>query len=223
MKSNSKVGDILAFLRLLAANNDRPWFKARKAEFDALRQPWVADVERLIAVMSDWDDKLRGLPVNQSVYRIYRDTRFSPDKTPYKRHFAAAMGKGGRHCVSSAYYLHIEPGASMLCGGVWWPEKDKLNAIRHLIDAEQEEFLALATDKRLTSLFQFENEALRRVPVGYPQDHPLAEYLKMKSFILVKHLDDSYFDCDDWVERVNNDFKVLKPIHDFFDYVYDEI
>ena len=223
MTSNSNVRDILAFLRELAANNDRAWFKARKDDFDKrIRLPWIADIERLIAIMSEWEPKAVGLDVKQSVYRIYRDTRFSPDKTPYKNHFGAVIGRGGRHCVSSGYYIHLEPEHCMLCGGVWWPERDKLEALRRLIDAESEEFARLVSDPALTSRFIVEDNRLKKVPREFPQDHPMAEWLKQKAYIFVKHLNENYFDCDDWVARVNNDLRPLKPVHDFLDYVYDE-
>lgn len=224
MKSKSNISEILAFLRLLAANNDRTWFKAHKEQlFDPLRGAWEQDIERLIAVMANWEEKARGLDVKQAVYRIYRDIRFSPDKRPYKQYFSAVIGRGGRHCVSSGYYLHFEPDHLMLCGGVWWPAKDKLDALRRLIDAEPEEFTRLVTDERLTQRgFAFEGDALKNVPKDFPRNHPLGEYLKRKEYILVKHVDEDYFNCDDWVQQVNDDLRVLKPLHDFLDYVYDE-
>lgn len=222
--TESNVSAILGFLRQLGVNNDRPWFKARKEEFDALREPWLRDIERLISLMSGWDEKARGLTVQQSVYRIYRDTRFSRSKEPYKTHFGAVIGRGGRHCVSSGYYLHLEPGQSMLCGGVWWPERDKLQALRRLIDAESEEFSRLVSAPELVSRYSFEdfdNGSLKRVPREFAADHPLAKYLKMRSYILVKHVPDDYF-TGDWVPKVDLDFRPLKPLHDFLDYVYDE-
>ncbi len=222
--TESDVSAILGFLRQLGANNDRSWFKARKGEFDALRNPWLRDIERLISLMSRWDEKARGLTVQQSVYRIYRDTRFSRYKEPYKTHFAAVIGRGGRHCVSSGYYLHLEPGKSMLCGGVWWPERDKLQAMRRLIDAEPEEFTRLINAPELTTHYSFEdfdNGSLKRVPREFAPDHPLAKYLKMRSYILVKRVPDDYF-TGDWVTKVDADFRPLKPLHDFLDYVYDE-
>ena len=213
MKSLSNINDVLAFLRLLGANNDRVWFKDNKETlFDPLRKAWEGDIERLISLMAGWDEKARGLDVKQAVYRIYRDIRFSPDKRPYKQYFSAVIGRGGRHCVSSGYYIHFEPGRLMLCGGVWWPAKDKLDALRRLIDAEPEEFTKLITDQQLqASGFHFEGETLKNVPKEYPKDHPLGQYLKRKEYILMKHVDEDYFACDDWVQRVNDDFKVLKP------------
>jgi len=224
MKSQRNIKEVIDFLRLLGANNDRTWFKAHKEQlFDPLRNAWEQDMARLISLMAEWDEKARGLDVKQAVYRIYRDIRFSHDKRPYKQYFSAVVGRGGRHCVSSGYYIHFEPDNLMLCGGVWWPAKDKLDALRRLIDAEPEEFTKLITDKRLkASGFHFEGDTLKNVPKEYPKDHPLGEFLKRKEYILVKHVDEKYFDCDDWVQRVNDDFRVLKPIHDFLDYVYDE-
>ena len=96
-------------------------------------------------------------------------------------------------------------------------------ALRRLIDAEPDEFTRLITDKRLkASGFHFDGETLKNVPKEFPKDHPLGEYLKRKEYILMKNVDEEYFDCEDWVQRVNDDFRVLKPIHDFLDYVYDE-
>ncbi len=221
-KTESNINEVFQFLRLLAAHNERPWFKARKEQYDALRQAWEHDMERLINLVAQWDDKARGLTVRQAVYRIYRDIRFSPDKRPYKTYFSGVIGAGGRKCVSSGYYVHLEPGNSMLCGGVWWPEKDKLAAIRSLIDAEADEWLRLMANPELTARYSLdESEALKTVPKGYPKDHPMARYLRFKSFIFVKKLDESYFDCDDWVARVNDDLRPLKPVHDFLDYVFE--
>lgn len=216
---------LFAFLRELSEHNERPWFNERKAEvYIPLRKAWEQDIERAIALVAQWDDKARGLSVKDAAYRIYRDTRFSHDKTPYKCFFSAVIGKGGRHCVSSAYYLHFEPGHAMLCGGVWWPERDKLLAIRNLIDAEQDEFAGIV--KELEGNGGYKpwplSEKLKKVPREFDPNHPLAEYLKLKDFTFVKWIDDNYFDCDDWVERAVEDLKPLKPLHDFLDWVYDE-
>ena len=198
MKSASNIPEILAFLRQLAVNNDRTWFKARKDRFDVLRGTW-----------------------EQSVYRIYRDIRFSHDKSPYKTYFSGVIGRGGRHTVQSCYYVHFGVNELMLCGGIWWPEKPILEQLRSLIDAEPEEFLALVNDPEVTSRYQWMSRSLKKVPAGYPEDHPLARYLKMKEFLLVKHLDEDYFDCEDWVERVAGDLQPLKPLNDFLNYVFE--
>ena len=94
--------EVLAFLRQLAVNNDRTWFKARKPQFDALRGPWEQDMERLIALVADFDPQACGLAVKESVYRIYRDTRFSHDKSPYKTYFSGGATRCSRATMSTS-------------------------------------------------------------------------------------------------------------------------
>ena len=221
MKSASNIKEIFAFLRELRVNNDRAWFKARKERYDALRKPWEQDMERLIALVADYDDNARGLTVRDSVYRIYRDTRFSADKTPYKTYFSAVIGRGGRHTVMSSYYVHFEPDNALLCGGIWWPEKDVLTRLRSLIDAEGEEFTHIVEAPALTSRYHWECDTLKKMPRDYPADHPMAVYLKMKEYIMAMKPSEDYFDCEDWVERMAEDLRPLKPLHDFLNYVFD--
>jgi len=221
MKSASNMHEVLAFLRQLAINNDRAWFKAHKDTYDALRSAWEHDMERLIALVSDFDQQARGLSVRDSVYRIYRDIRFSHDKSPYKTYFSGVIGKGGRHTVQSCYYVHFGVNEMMLCGGIWWPEKPILEQLRSLIDAEPEEFLAIINNPEITSRYHWMSRLLKKVPGGYPADHPLAHYLKMKEYLLCQTLDERYFDCDDWVERVASDLQPLKPLNDFLNYVFE--
>ena len=218
MKSASNMKQVFAFLRQLEANNDRSWFKEHKAGYDALRGSWERDMERLIGLVADYDDNVRGLPLKDCVYRIYRDVRFSKNKAPYKNYFSGVLGRGGRHTVMSSYYVHFQPGMIMLCGGVWWPEKPILGKLRALIDAEPEEFLRIVGHPDLTSRYAWESDALKTMPKEYPKEHPLAQFLKMKEYILAMHPGEDYFDCDDWVERVASD---LKPLHDFLNYVFD--
>ncbi len=221
MKSESNITEILDFLRRLAANNDRVWFKAHKDEYDALRKPWERDMERLISLVSGYDDNVRGLRVQDSVYRIYRDIRFSKDKSPYKRYFSGVLGKGGRHTIISSYYVHFEPGNLMLGGGVWWPEKNILEQLRKLIDAEPEEFKQIVENKEFKKRYRWECETLKKVPAGFNPEHPMAEFLKMKEYIVMMRPDESYFECEDWVAKVAGDLKPMKPLHDFLNYVFD--
>jgi len=221
MKSSSNIRQIMEFLRQLAVNNDRTWFKARKAQYDALRSPWEQDMERLIGLVANYDSQARGLSVKDSVFRIYRDIRFSHDKSPYKTYFSGVIGRGGRHAVQSCYYVHMGVQEMMLCGGIWWPEKAVLDQLRGLIDAEPQEFLDIVTSPAITSRYQWMSQSLKSMPKGYAKDHPMAQYLKMKEYVLVMRVDEDYFDCEDWVERVAGDLQPLKPLHDFLNYVFE--
>ena len=221
MKSASDIHEVLAFLRQLTINNDRTWFKSHKERYDALREPWEHDMQRLIGLVADFDPQARGLAVKDSVYRIYRDIRFSHDKRPYKNYFSGVIGKGGRHTLLSCYYVHFGVEELMLCGGIWWPEKPVLDSLRRLIDAEHEEFLAIINQPDITSRYHWASRSLKMMPKGFPMDHPMSRFLKMKEYLMIMNLDEDYFDCEDWVEKVAADLQPLKPLHDFLNYVFE--
>lgn len=221
MKSYSNISEILAFLSQLQANNNRPWFMQHKAQYDALRQAWEHDMERLIELMAQVDDQVCGLNVKNCVYRIYRDVRFSNDKSPYKNYFSGVLGKGGRHTKLSCYYVHFQPDNIILGGGIWCPDRPVLDKLRSLIDAEPDEFLK-AVQPALDAGYQWDSDSLKRVPKGFDAAHPMARFLKMKEYLLLKRCPASYLDVDDWVARVAASLPVLKPMHDFLNYVFDD-
>lgn len=221
MKSESDISQVLAFLRQLELNNDRPWFKDHKDLYDSLRATWERDMERLIGLVAEFDDNAAGLAVKDCVYRIYRDVRFSKNKAPYKNYFSGVIGRGGRHTVMSGYYLHIQPDNIMIAGGIWWPEKNILTQLRNLIDAEADEFLKIIQNPEFTSRYVWQSDTLKTMPKDWPRTHPLEQFIKMKEYIVAMHLTEDYFDCDDWVERVAGDMRPMKPLHDFLNYVFD--
>ena len=221
MRSESNIREIVAFLEQLGENNDRAWFKARKDQFDALRKPWEADMQRLINLVGEWDDDTRGLQVKDAVYRIYRDTRFSLNKAPYKTYFSGVIGRGGRHTNRASSYVHFEPGNMMVGGGIWWPERPILNQLRSLIDAEADEFLKIVESPSIAGNFDWACDTRKKVPPEFAKDHPMAKYLKMKEYIMMKRPGADYWDCDDWVERVADDLHRLQPLYDFLNYVFE--
>lgn len=220
MKSKSDIRATLDFLRKLEQNNNRKWFKDHKQEYEELRQPWEDDMERLIELVGKYDEGSRGLNIKNCVYRIYRDIRFSKDKSPYKNYLSGVIGKGGRHTKISCNYVHFQPGNIMIGGGIWWPEKPILDRLRSLIDAEGEEFLKIA-NPILKRGYDWDCTTLKKMPKDYDASNPMAQYLKMKEYILIKRPDLDYFDCDDWVEKVALDLKTLQPMHNFLNYIFD--
>ena len=218
---NGYMRRLYDFFSQLEANNNREWFAAHKPEFDRLRAQLLADIQRLIGLMTQYDPSLRGLDSADTLYRIYRDLRFTPVKLPYKTHLGSVIAKGGKRSVQSCYYVHFEPGHSGLFGGLWEPSSDLLRRLRQEIDTNIDEFVGIVEAEPFTSRFHFAGRELKTMPRDYPKDHPYARYIKMKEYLVEMPLPDEYFFADDWVEKTAEHFKPLKPLHDFLNYVFD--
>ena len=219
---NNYIGRLFDFLNRLSFNNNREWFHANKDEFDELRALWLNDVQRLINRMSEYDASLKGVDAKDCVYRIYRDIRFSPNKLPYKTYFSAVIAQGGRKTLKGCCYLHLQPGESGLHGGIWCPEMPLLTRLRHEVDDNIEEFLSIINNKEFSRRYKMSGDSLKTMPKGFDRNSPHGEYIKMKEYLVSMPVADSYFDGGDWVERVADDFKYLKPFNDFLNYVFEE-
>lgn len=213
---------IFDFLEQLRDNNNREWFAANKLRYDALRTSWLNNLQQLIDMMSAYDPSLRNIQAKDCAYRIYRDIRYSPDKTPYKHHFGAVIGDRGRKTQKACYYIHLEPSACGIYAGLWCPEPDILKAARSLVDAESQELGDLLTNDEFSSRFSFMPiRTLKKVPAGYDANHPLADILKAKDFTFGRNVPDKYFITGNWIEKVARDFEYCKPVLDFFNYVFE--
>ena len=174
-----------AFLRDLAANNDRAWFQPRKATFeDEIRWP----LRCLVAELAS-EARARRLPYvgspESSLFRIYRDTRFSKDKTPYKTHASAWMSETGDKDAPGGFYVRIKPGACLLAVGLWQPERPMLERIRGRLAADPDLGATLTERLAPAGLAFTSDEALKRMPRGYEghADSPAAPFLRWKTFI----------------------------------------
>jgi len=194
------------FLAELAANNDRAWFQPRKGEYERLlKQP----MEELCAAL-EAEFRARDIPLHadaaRSPFRIYRDTRFSKDKSPYKTHVAAsfmwagdgidaAAGRSHTDTVhASGGYFHLQPGEIFVGGGVWHPEKEWLTAFRDRIVEHADEFQRVVREPAFKQTFgevSDDGESLKRVPPGYPADHPAADLLRKKNVTFGRRLSDA--------------------------------
>lgn len=176
--------EALKFLRNLARHNDRDWFTPRKAEFEALlKGPMLAVVRRITNAMMDYaPDHVR--QAEKSVFRIYRDTRFSNDKRPYKTHVAAWWTHTGLDKTSGAgYYFHVSPKEVIVAAGAYMPEKEQLAAIRHWLLDNHAEFRKLLARPALKKAFtEFEGNALTRPPKGFPADHPAMDLVRNRQW-----------------------------------------
>ena len=191
--------EAIQFLADLAANNDRAWFQPRKADYERLlKEP----MELLIEALAQRFDA-RHIPLladpKRSPFRIYRDTRFSKDKSPYKTHVAASFawtGVGGEAAGEERHgngaYFHFQPGEMYMGGGMWHPEKERLDAFRATVVEQPDAVRAALEEPGFTKVFgkAHADEELRRVPAGYSADQPLADLLRWKDVIFGRRLSD---------------------------------
>lgn len=173
------------FLRRLKKNNNRPWFERHRGEYESLVKMPMQSL--IVALQSHFEKFAPEFDVHpkRSLFRIYRDTRFSKDKRPYKTHVAAHFVLRGKPkgYIGFGYYIHIEPGMIYIGGGIYMPESDQLKRIRQAITERAEEFLSLVSDRTFKRMFGgIEGEKLKRIPKGFEEDHPMAEWLRHKQF-----------------------------------------
>jgi uncharacterized protein (TIGR02453 family) len=174
----------LSFLRSLKRNNDREWFRARKDQYEEhVHAPMVALVERLAVDFKSFAPELIASP-KQSLFRIYRDTRFSSDKKPLKTHAAAVFRtRGFQNKEGAGLYFEIATGWVWIGGGMWRPQPPELVKLREHIADTWPDIRTLTRARAFTSRFGgLEGETMTRVPRGYPADHPAAEYLRFRQF-----------------------------------------
>jgi uncharacterized protein (TIGR02453 family) len=182
--------EALTFLRNLAKHNDREWFTPRKAQFEEeLREPMLALVRKITDAMVDFaPNHVR--PAEKSLFRIYRDTRFSSDKRPYKTHVAAWWSHQGLQKTSGAgYYFHVSAKEMVIAAGAYMPEKEQLAAIRYWLLDNHAEFRKLLKKPAVRKAFtEFEGNALTRPPKGFPNDHPALDLIQCKQWGLAATL-----------------------------------
>ena len=173
------------FLKRLKRNNDRAWFEAHKSDYEQLVK---LPMQTLIAALRPHFARFApeyDLNPKRALFRIYRDTRFSKDKTPYKTHVAAHFVLRGqaKGFLGSGYYTDIEPGACFVGAGIYMPESDQLKGIRAAIAGRSEEFLEIINARVFRRRFGvLKGDTLQRIPKGYDESHPMARWLKLKQF-----------------------------------------
>lgn len=185
---------VLDFLTQLSQNNNKEWFNNHRTQYEVARQEFEKFLEQLITGLTAIDPEIQNLTVKDCTYRIYRDTRFSPDKTPYKTHMGAYICREGKKSGYAGYYFHIEPAhpgamlANIMCSGLYAAETKVLTSVRQEIMDHTELFM---DNIRKADKFTMEsNEKLKNVPRGFPADFDEVEYLKYKDYTLYQKLSD---------------------------------
>ena len=214
--------ELITFLRQLECNNNREWFNAHKEEYLRLQARYNEFVEELIHEISLFDPSIATLTAKECTYRIYRDTRFSEDKSPYKRHMGAYICPGGKKSGYAGYYFHVSTGGSeyypyahMLATGDYCHTPEALRVLREDIMSGEGDFER--TLKQADPIFWLDKEgALKRNPKGFPADTPYSEYIRLKAYCLCYVPDDEFICAPNLAKRVAALFQTTKP---FLDYI----
>lgn len=201
------------FLKSLSQNNNREWFQDNKKAYELAKQDVEQLVQQLLTQAQKFDKSLEHVQAKDCMFRIFRDVRFSHDKSPYKTNFGAAINGGNKKIERAGYYIHIEPNNSFVAGGWYCPQPDELNKIRQEIDYNSEAFLAILNEKKFKSAFGGldESNKLKTVPKGYDKENPNLHLLQLKSFIVSKKITDKELTS----EQVVDYFKIIYPLTKF--------
>lgn len=212
LKENMK--QIFEFLGELSHNNNREWFTENKPLYQESLDQFRNLASELIRGISSFDPTLEGIDAKQSVFRIYKDVRFSKDKLPYKTHFGCWMTKGGRKSTDAGYYFHLEPGKSFMAAGVHSPPAEQLRAIRQEIMYNPDTYLELIRKLDQESRYQRggNEDMLKRGPAGFPQDFPYIDELKYKHYIFSHSYKDSDLTSGSAPSMLTDDFRGLYPL-----------
>ncbi len=186
--------ETLNFLTELNGNNNREWFQANKKSFDSAQNNVTAFAGYLIGEIGKFDDAVSGIDPKSCVFRIYRDVRFSKDKSPYKINLGAYISPGGRKSMQPGYYFHVQPGASFVAGGKHIPDGPELLKLRTAIANNTDEFLRIIEKKSFRDAFgEMRGDRLKSAPRGFDAEHKAVEYLKLKEFMAFTELHDDNF------------------------------
>lgn len=205
------------FLKALRNHNNRDWFNEHKSDYLAAKEEFESLVENLIERIGKFDKDIADLSARDCIFRIYKDIRFSKDKSPYKTNMGAWMVKDGKKAESGAgYYLHIEPGGCFLGGGAYMPQPDWLQALRNRIYKNWKEFERINNGKSFKKYFSpMEAETLKRLPAGFNPDHPAAELMKQKHFVVLHRFADKQALSGSFDKYCADVFKVMRPFNTF--------
>lgn len=205
--------ETLNFLSTLEINNNREWFNENKPLYLEAKANFENVVNEIIAEVAEFDESVERLEAKNCIFRIYKDTRFSKDKTPYKTNIGASLVEKGPKTLNHAgYYIHLENGKSFLAGGVYMTEPKNLKAIREAISSDGETFLKILNKKSFKDVLELQGTKLVKVPQGFDKENPMGDYLKFKQFTVFHSLSDEEVLDKNFVK---NTVKVLKEIYPF--------
>ena len=205
---------VLDFIKELTENNNRDWFNENKKRYQESLEIFRGFAGELLNGISKFDLSMGNLEAKDTIFRIYKDVRFSKDKLPYKTHFGCWMAKGGRKSTDAGYYFHLEPGKSFLAAGVWMPPGEQLKLIRQEILFNPEPYLELIHTPDLKKKYERggKEDMLKKGPAGFPKDFIHIEELKYKHYIWSRTYSDSALRKSSSSDSIVADFNALFPL-----------
>lgn len=214
---------IFSFLQEIAEHNDRDWFHAHQSEYKAARQSFENYVQEMIMRIAAFDPSVAYQTPKTCIYRFARDTRFSNDKSPYKRHFGAFVCSHGRKSYRGGYYLHLQPGNSLIAGGSWCPPPLLLKRIRETIVDDIDRFREIVEDNEFRSLYPVVGEEpVKTLPKGCPKDFPFPEYLRPRLYTVCHPIPDDLVSQPDSQDRIEQMFRTMAPFNQFLNEIFDD-
>lgn len=206
--------DNFAFLKKLEKNNNRDWFQANKDEYVKQHEGIIAFADELLGLMNQHDN-IETISGKKSLYRIYRDVRFSKDKSPYKKNWSGGFKRATKQ-LRGGYYFHLQPGgSSFIGGGFWGPNKEDLLRIREEIATDASEMREIITSKDFVDTFgALDGEQLKSAPKGFDKEHKDIDLLRYKQFIFGRNFTDEEVMSKDFVHVANDTFKKMRPFFD---------
>ncbi len=229
-----QIERIINFLRDIRVNNNRQWFMEHKPEYLAVKKDYEDGISKAIVRIAEFDPSIKHITVKDATYRFYRDTRFSPDKSPYKSHLGAYIASHGKKSFHGGYYIHIEPDHCLLACGNYCLPTNILTSCRNEIMGNIDSWRSIVEDKKFINLFGrpgegewespkgFGLEMLKSAPSGFPRDYEFIQYLRMKDYCCWRAVPETIFGSDEWLDEIVRIFKVGKPMMDFINAVIDD-
>lgn len=214
---------IYEFLRQIAEHNDREWFHAHQPEYKHARQLFEEYVQMMILRIAAFDPSVAYQTPKSCIYRFARDTRFSEDKAPYKRHFGAFVCSHGRKSYRGGYYLHLEPGNSLVAGGSWCPPAPLLRQIRQRIIDDIDRFRSIVEDSEFHRLYPVVGEdPIKTMPKGCPKDFPFPQYLRPRLYTVWTPIPDTLISQPDGLDNIESMFRTMAPFNAFLNEVFED-
>jgi uncharacterized protein (TIGR02453 family) len=213
---------LFEFLRDLKINNNREWFQANKDRYNQAKNEFESFINDLIPVIRSVDPLIDMITAKDCVFRIYRDVRFSGDKSPYKTYMGAYIARGGKSSLMAGYYVHFEPGASMLAGGLYMPPPEILKKIREEIYYQADDFKKIIYNKDFVRFFGEMDDPgkMKNPPKGFTKDFPDINLLKFRSYAVMHQVTDEIALKEDYLEYAMKVFQVLYPLNVYFNRMF---